>query len=336
MTRKTRTIRTYKTRTIHTYYCTLRDGRQVYNSCIRDVTHQCVRDDSFIRVTWLIHVCEMTHSCVWRESSMIAMAHCACRWRSKTLFIYVFHLFRVTHSRLSHDSISVISRTRRPCHKCDTNRDVNRFMSQMWHIAFRTLGWSVKVSSELTKPTSFTTFLTRFKSPPHASFTWKSTRKWEYGKRKKNSFYAKRKKNSFCICSFEYAKMHFCIFTWEKRTWEYAYAYVCADIYTCVCMNKSFDCCHWLPYASFAWKSKCKWEYVKMHMTICIHIYIYMYGHTCICMHGSFARKRKMNMRICMDNAKRLCINADENMYTHIYIYICANIYTYLYIYICM
>jgi len=35
-----------------------------------------------------------------------------------------------------------------------------------------TLGWSMKVFSELTNPTSFTTFLTFVKSPPHASFTW--------------------------------------------------------------------------------------------------------------------------------------------------------------------
>jgi hypothetical protein len=34
-----------------------------------------------------------------------------------------------------------------------------------------TLGWSMKVDSELTKPTSLTTFLTLFKSPPHAAFT---------------------------------------------------------------------------------------------------------------------------------------------------------------------
>jgi len=30
-----------------------------------DMTHSCVWHDSFMCVTWLIHVCDMTHSCVW-------------------------------------------------------------------------------------------------------------------------------------------------------------------------------------------------------------------------------------------------------------------------------
>jgi len=33
-----------------------------------DMTHSCVWQDSFMCVTWLIHVCDMTHSCVWHDS----------------------------------------------------------------------------------------------------------------------------------------------------------------------------------------------------------------------------------------------------------------------------
>ena len=189
MTRMMWSIRTYKTRTIHTYYCVLRDGRWVYT------THAYVWQDSSMCARWL-------HSYVRRESLMFDMAHCAGRWRYKTLscmsrdsFTFVTWLIAYYRLDVHVTNVTWIVTWIDSCHKCET---------------LRTLGWSVKVSSELTKPTSFTTFLTRFKSPPHASFTW---------------------------------------------------------------------------------KSKCKWEYVKMHMTICIHIY--MYGHTCICMHGSFARQQK-------------------------------------------
>ena len=33
-----------------------------------DMTHPCVWHDSSMCVTWLIHVCDMTHSCVWHDS----------------------------------------------------------------------------------------------------------------------------------------------------------------------------------------------------------------------------------------------------------------------------
>jgi len=35
-----------------------------------DMTHSCVWHDSFMCVTWLIHVCYMTHLCVWHDSLM--------------------------------------------------------------------------------------------------------------------------------------------------------------------------------------------------------------------------------------------------------------------------
>ena len=35
---------------------------------MRDMTHSYVWHDSFICVTWLIHMCDMTHSCVWYDS----------------------------------------------------------------------------------------------------------------------------------------------------------------------------------------------------------------------------------------------------------------------------
>ena len=37
-------------------------------SRVCDMTHSCVWYDSFVCVTWLINVCDMTHSCVWHDS----------------------------------------------------------------------------------------------------------------------------------------------------------------------------------------------------------------------------------------------------------------------------
>ena len=53
--------------------------------------HGRIRHDWFIFVTWLIHVCDMTHSCVWHDSFIYVT------WR-----IYVCD---VTHSRVWHDSL---------------------------------------------------------------------------------------------------------------------------------------------------------------------------------------------------------------------------------------
>ena len=55
-----------------------------------DMTHSCVWHDSFMYVTWLIQICDMTHSCVWHDS-----------------FMYVTRLIHVcdmTHSCMWHDS----------------------------------------------------------------------------------------------------------------------------------------------------------------------------------------------------------------------------------------
>ena len=51
-----------------------------------------VGHDSFICVTWLIHMCDMTHSYVWHDSCVIQlMGSCSvpqCTWRSTYIKIY--------------------------------------------------------------------------------------------------------------------------------------------------------------------------------------------------------------------------------------------------------
>jgi len=65
-----------------------------------DMTRSCVWHDSFMCVTWLIHVCNMTHSCVWHDSFMCVtwLVHVcdmtrSCVWHDS--FMCVTWLFRV-------------------------------------------------------------------------------------------------------------------------------------------------------------------------------------------------------------------------------------------------
>jgi len=67
-----------------------------------DMTHSCVWHDLFICVTWLIHMCDSTHSYVWHESfkwttwpiHMCDMTH-SYVWLF--LFLYVTRLIHVWH-----------------------------------------------------------------------------------------------------------------------------------------------------------------------------------------------------------------------------------------------
>jgi len=60
-----------------------------------DVTHSYVWRDSFICVTWLIHRCDMTHSCVWHDSFI------GVTW--------LIHMCDVTHSYVWRDSFICVT-----------------------------------------------------------------------------------------------------------------------------------------------------------------------------------------------------------------------------------
>jgi len=55
-----------------------------------DMTHSCVWHDAFMCVTWCIHVCDMTHSCVWHDAFMCVT--------------WLIHVCDMMHSCLSYDS----------------------------------------------------------------------------------------------------------------------------------------------------------------------------------------------------------------------------------------
>ena len=90
-----------------------------------DMTHLYVWHDSFICVTWLIHMCDMTHSFVWHDSficvtwlihacleSFICVTWlmlCVCvTWRINVRDILI-HICDINHSRAWHDSLSRVT-----------------------------------------------------------------------------------------------------------------------------------------------------------------------------------------------------------------------------------
>jgi len=81
------------------------------------MTHSYVWRDSFICVTWLIHVCDMTHSYVWHDS-----------------FIYVtwlIHMCDMTHSYMSHDSFICVTWLNPMCDMLHPYGDMTH--SYVWH-----------------------------------------------------------------------------------------------------------------------------------------------------------------------------------------------------------
>jgi len=64
-----------------------------------DITHSYVWHDSFICATWLIHMCDMTHSCVSWLMHMCDLTH------SHDLFIYVTWLIHMLDMTYSHESL---------------------------------------------------------------------------------------------------------------------------------------------------------------------------------------------------------------------------------------
>ena len=92
-----------------------RDERVIhYESIHMTHSHLYTRHDSFICVTWLIHmccmtihVCDMTHSYVWRDSSvsMYVPAPTVGQWCKS----WLVHLCDMTHSHVWHDALMCVT-----------------------------------------------------------------------------------------------------------------------------------------------------------------------------------------------------------------------------------
>jgi len=94
-----------------------------------------VRFDSFICVTWLIRMCDMTHSYVWHDSF--------------TCVTWLIHMCDMTHSYVRHDTLICVTWH---THMCDMTH------SYVWHDSFICVTWLICVTCDvafvmhLTKP----------------------------------------------------------------------------------------------------------------------------------------------------------------------------------------
>jgi len=100
-----------------------------------DMTHSHVWHDSFTCVTWLIHMCDMTHAHVWDDSFACVTwltnicSYFLCVWCDLLCLICV-----MTHSHMWHDSRTHDSRTHIMC-------VLWLVMSHMCHDSFTCVTW---------------------------------------------------------------------------------------------------------------------------------------------------------------------------------------------------
>ena len=87
-------------------------------SCMWDVSHWCLRHDSLVCVTTLIHVCNVMNSRVWHDSFMCVASikhvsdlnhSCVCRHESCMCVTWLIHVYDMTHSRVSHYSFMCVT-----------------------------------------------------------------------------------------------------------------------------------------------------------------------------------------------------------------------------------
>ena len=77
------------------------------------MTHSYVWHDSFICVTWLIHMCDMTHSYVWHDSFICVT--------------WLIHMYDMTHSYAWRDSFICVTWLIQMC---------DMTLSYVWHNSF--------------------------------------------------------------------------------------------------------------------------------------------------------------------------------------------------------
>jgi len=96
-----------------------------------DMIHLFMWHDSFICVTWLIHMCDRTHLYVWQDSFICVT------W---LIHMYDIYMCDRTHSYVWHDSFINVTRlvhTSRVSFKFDMTHSDVTWLIHKWHDSFR-------------------------------------------------------------------------------------------------------------------------------------------------------------------------------------------------------
>jgi len=134
--------------------------------CANHATHLCVEYDTFLSVTWRIHMCDMTHSCVWNEAflyvtwpihmfdmthshtwldvflrvewriQMCSMTH---TWKDLAHVIFLIHICDRTHFYAYHGCMWVFC----ACVWYESIQCVVEFMDHLWHESFLCVTWLI-------------------------------------------------------------------------------------------------------------------------------------------------------------------------------------------------
>jgi len=115
------TIYVYECDMTHSYGNGMFHSHLVRDNSMCDMTHSRVWHDSFIRVTWIIHMRDMTPSCVWNDSFMCDTCICVTwliyTWHETCLCVWLFYMCDITsscvcdmtHSYVGHDSFVCVT-----------------------------------------------------------------------------------------------------------------------------------------------------------------------------------------------------------------------------------
>ena len=104
-----------------------------------DMTHSCVWHDTCECVTWFIHMCDVTHSYLWHDSficvtwliHMCDMTH-SYVWRETFMCVtWLIHMLGMTHSYVLRDSFICVTWL---YHMCDRERQ--RISHWNWKLRF--------------------------------------------------------------------------------------------------------------------------------------------------------------------------------------------------------
>ena len=77
---------------------------KIHASDVTQTVHAMLATGGFMYVTWLIHSCDMTHSCVWHDSFVSQTVHAMLATGGFICVTWLMHLWDMTHSCVWHDS----------------------------------------------------------------------------------------------------------------------------------------------------------------------------------------------------------------------------------------